>query len=113
MKKKKTIGEIEYYTTKLVAVCGTEAVLEYAIFRNGAERCVGQIGRKIGGPDYEGPKPEATIQLPCGTFEFYPTPWGRMAILEGARQDQLREKSNNQRRREGLPMLKRQKRRRR
>lgn len=109
MRKRKTIGEIEHYITR--AVAGSAA--EYAVFSNGAERCVGQIGRKIGGPDYEGPKPEATIQLPCGTFEFYPTPWGRMAILEGARQDQLREKSNNQRRREGLPMLKRQKRRRR
>ena len=108
MRKRKTIGEIEHYITR--AVAGSAA--EYAVFSNGAERCVGWFGRRLGGPDYEGPKPEATISLPCGTFEFYPTPWGRMAILEGARQDQLREKSNNQRRRECLPMLKRQKRRR-
>lgn len=109
MRKRKTIGEIEHYITR--AVAGSAA--EYAVFSNGAERRVGWFGRRLGGPDYEGPRPEATIQLPCGTFEFYPTPWGRMAILEGARQNQLREKSNNQRRREGLPMLKRQKRRRR
>lgn len=112
--KKKPIGEIKYYTTKVVDIHGTLAVLEFAIFRNGAEKCIGQIGGRIEeGPGHYriGPKPEAVIRLPCGTFEFWPTPWGRMAILEEARQDRLRDKSNNRRRREGLPMLRRIKRR--
>lgn len=105
MRKRKSIGEIEHYITR--AVAGSAA--EYAVFSNGAERCVGWFGRRLGGPDYEGPRPEATISLPCGTFEFWPTPYGRTAILEQARKKMLMEKSNNQRRREGLPMLRRRK----
>lgn len=103
MRRRKARGEIAGFEIRMRTV--------YAVFENGERRSFGVIGGEVATPE-QAAEAEETITMACGTFGFRMEKWAAFPAAELARQDALIEMSNNERRRKGLPMLRRIKRRR-